>query len=122
MHPNILEIVRMSKVKGFTVSITTNGYFLNEALVSKLSPFVDWIGISVDSENEETEKILGRGHEHHVAKSAEVCKLIHKYGIRLKINTLVTKLNCQEDMKNFIIGIDPERWKKFSVSSYKRTK
>jgi radical S-adenosyl methionine domain-containing protein 2 len=70
---------------GFTVSITTNGYFLNETKVSRLVPFVDWIGISIDSVNEDTEKALGRGNGNHVAHSVEICNIIHKYNIRLSM-------------------------------------
>lgn len=113
MHPNIFELVKISKTLGLSVSITTNGYFLNETLISRLVPFVDWIGVSIDSANEETEKALGRGNGNHVARSIDVCSLVHKYGIRLKINTTVTQLNYREEIKELIAKLDPERWKVF---------
>jgi radical S-adenosyl methionine domain-containing protein 2 len=36
-------------------------------------------------------------------------------GVRLKINTVVTALNCDEDMGVLLRDLRPERWKVFQV-------
>jgi len=92
-HPLIFDLVRCAKNMGFTVCITTNGYFLNKSNIEWLASYVDWIGISVDSISNQVEKELGRGFGNHVSHAMEVANLIHDVGIRLKINTTITKKN-----------------------------
>jgi radical S-adenosyl methionine domain-containing protein 2 len=42
-------------------------------------------------------------------------QLARHHGIRLKINTVVNRLNVDEDMSDFIHKMGPERWKLFQV-------
>lgn len=60
LYPLINDIIRMAKEMGFIVCITTNGSLLNERSIKYMAPYVDWIGISIDSNNENIEKDLGR--------------------------------------------------------------
>ena len=115
MHPNLQYFVEHAKNIGLTVSIVTNGLFLSKERLDDLKPFVDWIEISVDSANEYTEKELGRGFGKHVQKTLDICENIQKIGIKLKINTVVTKLNFREDLLPLIEKIEPHRWKIFQV-------
>ena len=41
--------------------------------------------------------------------------MVVQRGIRLKINTVVTPLNWEEDFTDFIIRANPERWKLLQV-------
>jgi radical S-adenosyl methionine domain-containing protein 2 len=50
-----------------------------------------------------------------VAHAAEVCGLVNDQGVKLKVNTTVTKLNYGEDMKPFIATLMPHRWKVFQM-------
>lgn len=113
LYPGIFDILNVSKKMGFTVSITTNGSLLNEKIINKLSDYVDWIGISIDSTFESIEQKLGRGFGNHVKHTKEISKMIKAKGIKLKINTTVTKHTINEDMKAFIREISPDRWKVF---------
>jgi radical S-adenosyl methionine domain-containing protein 2 len=115
LHPLFLEIVKLAKDLGFVVSIVSNGYYLNRETICKLKPFVDWIGLSVDSVDEEVEAALGRGNGDHVKHIVELAETIHEAGIKLKINTTVTKLNWTEDMRPIIRLLKPARWKVFQV-------
>lgn len=112
---NLDYLLKMAKNMGFIVSIVTNAALLNENNLRKKIGCLDWVGISVDSADEEIEKQLGRGNGNHVGHVSMVCELVHKYGMRLKINTTVTKMNYFEDMKSFISSLCPERWKIFQV-------
>lgn len=112
-NPMVFSIMKVAKNMGFTVCITTNGSLLNEKMIDKLSSYVDWIGISVDSAHESIEKILGRGFGNHVKHTKEISKYIKARHIKLKINTTVTKYTINEDMKDFINEISPDRWKVF---------
>lgn len=115
LYSHIDNLLKMAKDMGFIVSIVTNGALLNEDRIKEISRYVDWIGISIDSADEEIEQKLGRGYGNHVSHVHRVCGLVHKYGIRLKINTTVTKLNYSEDMRPLISSLHPDRWKSFQV-------
>lgn len=109
----IYDITRLANEMGFVVGITSNGALLTEKTLNRLSRSVDGIGLSIDSSSDEIEKCLGRGTGSHVQQCAKMAGKIRDLGIKLKINTTVTKLNCQEDMREFIRGINPDRWKVF---------
>lgn len=115
LYPHIYELIELSKSIGFITSITTNGSLLDEKIINRLKESVDWIGISIDSANECTEKLLGRGSGKHVVGTVDACDLIHSAGIKLKVNTTVTRLNYNEDMIQLIHRLDPNRWKVFQV-------
>ena len=112
-NPMVFPIMKVAKNMGFTVCVTTNGSLLNEKMIDELSSYVDWIGISIDSAHESIEKILGRGFGNHVKHAKEMSGCIKAKHIKLKINTTVTKYNINEDMKEFISDISPDRWKVF---------
>lgn len=115
LHPLIFEIVKLAKDTGFVVSIVTNGSLLNREVIRKLKPDTDWIGISIDSASEAIEIALGRGSGSHVQHVFEIAQMIHEEGIKLKINTTITRLNWREDMRPLIRKLRPQRWKVFQV-------
>lgn len=113
--PIILEIVRLAKTMNLITSTTTNGSLLTEEKLTGLIPYLDWIGISLDSHDDKTEISLGRGNGEHISHIRRIVPLIHKTRIRLKINTTVTKKNYREDMRFLIKELNPDRWKVFQV-------
>jgi radical S-adenosyl methionine domain-containing protein 2 len=115
LHPLFLDIVKLAKGLGFVVSIVSNGCYLNRDIILELSPFVDWIGLSIDSASEVIEVALGRGNGGHVKKVLELAEIVHEAGIKLKINTTVTSLNWREDMRPLIRRLKPDRWKVFQI-------
>lgn len=115
LHPLFLDIVKSAKGMDFVVSVVSNGYYLNRDIIRQLSPFVDWIGLSIDSADEAVEVALGRGNGGHVKKIIELAEIIHQTGTKLKINTTVAKLNWMEDMRPLIRMLKPDRWKVFQV-------
>ena len=88
---------------------------LNQHFMNDNHEFIDWLSLSVDSKFEEVEKALGRGVGGHVQQTVHNAMLTHEYGIRLKINSVITRLNYNEDMSEFILKLNPERWKVFQV-------
>ena len=109
----IFEVTRHAKKMGFVVGITSNGSILTERTLDLLSSSVDWIGLSIDSSSDEIEKQLGRGDGSHVQHCTKIAAKIRDIRIKLKINTTVTRLTYQEDMRDFIRSINPDRWKIF---------
>lgn len=115
LHPRIFDFCSICRDHGMTVSVTSNGSLLDEERVQKLRDNVDWIGISVDSRFNEIEQQLGRGNGKHVTNAIRAADLVHDAGIRLKINTTVTKLNYRENLRGLIHRLRPDRWKVFQM-------
>jgi len=115
LRPLFYELLEMAHNLGFTTSIVTNGSLINNRNIRKIAKYTDWIGISVDSISNATEADLGRGTGKHVSYAIKVSDLVHEYGIKLKVNTTVTRLTYQENMHKLIHRMNPHRWKAFQV-------
>jgi len=113
MHSLFYDLIRLAYEKDFVVCVTTNGSFLNKNTIQKMQPYVSWIGISIDSVSDITAAEMGRGNGHHLAHIKEIVRFIHEAGIKLKINTVVTKQTKDEDMRDVIAELSPSRWKVF---------
>jgi len=106
-------IAFMSKA-GFITSIVTNGSLISEKYINKFKVKPNWIGISIDSFDKITNWQLGRvTNKGLVIDYQEKARIIIKNNIKLKINTMINKLNYQEDMNKKISNIHPDRWKLF---------
>ncbi len=117
--PNLGDLIIETKNLGLTTMLITSGSLLTENFIDKYSSYIDWIALSVDSSNEETQYKLGRGTGNHIQKIKEIVEVIHGVGIKLKINTVVTSLNWEEEMSDLIGELSPDRWKVFQVLSVK---
>lgn len=114
LHRGIGAMLQHSREIGFVTSIVTNGARL-DALLDEHATALDWVGLSVDSGVESVEVALGRGKGNYVARSIELADRCRSLGIRVKLNTVVTALSCDEDMSALVQRIAPERWKVFQV-------
>lgn len=115
LYPFTYDIIKIAKRMGFATSIMTNGSLLTKSKIEMFSPYLDWIGLSVDSKYEHIEREMGRGCGKHVQNTLQISEIIKEERIKLKINTTVTKLNCKENMKPFIRKLDPDMWENFQV-------
>ena len=113
--PYLGELLEVSKNLGLATSIISNGTGLTKDFLMRYSDSIDWIGLSIDSGNESTQLALGRGFGNHVSKIIEKAYIVKEFSIKLKINTVVTSLNFQEDMSWLLDLIQPNRWKVFQV-------
>lgn len=114
------ELVYAARSAGATTMLVTNGSRLSEMLPD-LRGALDWVAVSVDSASPDTLLHLGRAvagrralpPEHYFALADEV----RATGIRLKLNTVITRENAGEDMRTFVRRFGPERWKVLRVLS-----
>ncbi|MCU0444876.1 MAG: viperin family antiviral radical SAM protein [Microscillaceae bacterium] len=117
--PWLGELIKIAKSYGLTTSIVTNGTKITDAWLAEMKLYLDWIGISIDSLSDETNLLSGRSIVgKKVLTSAEyqsICLKIKAFAYKLKINTVVHRLNWQEDFSDFIRAVEPERWKVFQV-------
>lgn len=114
LYPYLTDVINQANSLGLKVSIITNGSLLTEELISVWQGKIETIGISVDAIRDETNKAIGREQRGKSLSMAQLCDIadwIHKYGIKLKINTVVSKLNLHEDMLSLYEKMKPNRLK-----------
>ena len=113
------ELIERAKGYGMTTSIVTNGSLITETYLDKVNRYLDWIGLSIDTLDGDTQKRMGRAvrgtHPMTEGEYLQCVNAIRRRGIRLKINTVVTSMNWGEDLTRFIRLAKPERWKVFQV-------
>lgn len=114
LNPRIGELVAEAKRLGFVTTLITNGARLDRLLDGHAHE-LDWVGLSVDSGDKGVQARLGRGRGGHVARSRTHAARVHALGLGLKLNTVVTDLNWQEDMRWLVRELRPARWKVFQV-------
>ena len=119
------ELITYSKNLGLFVSIISNGTGINRKFMEKCYRKLDLIGLSIDSLNNNIEANLGRilkvdsKNYSHVQLIQQKIKLIKEFEIAIKINTIVSPLNWDENISDFIQFINPMRWKVLEVHHLK---
>ncbi|RAL17791.1 radical SAM enzyme [Aspergillus homomorphus CBS 101889] len=98
-----------------SVSIVTNGSKVTRRFLARHGRNIDILAVSCDSFNESIDIAIGRGSGNQVTKLYEIRDLCREYGIKFKINTVVCRLNFQEDMNQQVAELQPFRWKWFQV-------
>jgi radical S-adenosyl methionine domain-containing protein 2 len=114
LYQTIWEDIAFAHELGLCTALVTNGYNLTPEKMQKFSGILDWLALSVDSLNPETNYIIGRRHGRNVISTEDYMSLAEmaKYsGIRLKINTVISAANVHEDFVPFIQRAQPIRWK-----------
>lgn len=117
---NISDLLAASSKYGFYTSIVTNGSILTDSFLKKNAKFVNSIGLSIDSLSENINSQIGRQTGTKIMNKnvyLEIVRLITEYQVDLKINTVVSALNKNENFCSFINAVNPMRWKVFQVLS-----
>lgn len=107
-----------SESLGMAVSIISNGSLIRPYWMKLYGEYVDVLGISVDSFDANTNAAIGRGdanRNQHVDRMLRVRDLCQAHDIIFKLNTVVCRLNWEEDLSDHIRNLDPYRWKVFQV-------
>lgn len=123
--PWLPELLKVSKEEGLKVSIITNGTKFSDKYLNRIKDYVDMIGISIDSLTYDTNFKIGRiaksmqKHSNYFDYYKEMCDRITQLNIPLKINTVVSKPNVNEDFHFFLNEVNVFRWKVFQVLEIK---
>lgn len=110
----ICDVISYAKTIGMTTSIISNGSFVDEDFLVRMLGKLDWIGISIDSLNKETNRLIGRSFRNPM-NYPKLISDIKYHGYKIKINTVVNRYNQEEDMNEFINWANPDRWKIFDT-------
>jgi len=126
IYPGLASLIDYIAEKGARVSIITNGFLLDEKLINSFKGKVSMIGLSIDSVVPETLRTIGRatpgGEVLDRDRCVRICGLIKAAGMELKINTVVSTLNKDEDMSSFIREARPDRWKIIKMKPFANEK
>lgn len=114
LHPDLAHLVRVASGLGLTTTVVTNGARLPQ-LLRGVKNHLHWVGLDLDSADPATEVALGRGDAGYVNRVLQHAALCREHGIKVKLNTVVTRLSWQEDMSEIVRTIRPDRWKAFQV-------
>lgn len=125
LYKNFPELVDYAKDKGFSVSIISNGSLL---LNEKLAPIdmlkkIDTLGISVDSFNINILKALGCCNGNSVLSKEKLIEVINRAKsanplMKIKLNTVVSALNKDEQLTEFENTVQIDRWKFLKVKLF----
>jgi len=116
--PWLEEIVDTAHKLGLCTCVVTNSYLVTKQWIDNFADILDWIGFSIDSLISETNLISGRSVKGFTLKKDDYRKKVewvHGAGIKLKINTTVSKWNYKENMSDFFRWASPDRLKVFQV-------
>ena len=117
--PWLPQLIRHAKSLDLTTSVVSNGPNITEAWLDDLASSLDMLAISIDSVNPEKQRKIGRvvnGKQPMTeSKYLGIGESAKARGIRLKVNTVVNRLNVGEDFRAFIRAMGPERWKIFQA-------
>ena len=118
--PHLLALMKDARGYGLKTTIVTNGYRMakDPEFAEKILRSVDMVGISIDSLNPDTNLRIGRcqnGEPLSADEYISLCKKVKDCGIPLKINTVVSRDNLDEDFTAFYKAVQPDRIKLFQV-------
>ncbi|MCM1289582.1 MAG: viperin family antiviral radical SAM protein [Corallococcus sp.] len=108
------DIIEYINAYGIKVSVITNGSLLTEERIALWKDKVYCIGLSVDTALAEINEAIGRCCKCKTIPLKQLIRItqaIHRNDIKLKINTVVSKLNVNEDMTELYKRIKPDRLK-----------
>ena len=116
--PWLPDLIRLAKELTFTTSMVTNGSRVTREWLDQVHGHLDWATLSIDTVDPQKLEALGRTTRNGPLSEDDylgVIDLLKERGIRLKVNTVVTRCNCGEDLTGFIARARPERWKLLQV-------
>ena len=114
LYPHLEEIIRYIKSKEMAVSIITNGSRLTSDFCERVGGLLDMVGISIDAANKEGNERVGRccrGATPDFTELKKAVDVLHANDVKLKINTVVSKLNLNEDMASVYELLQPDKVK-----------
>lgn len=116
--PWLPDLIQLANELGLTTSVVTNGSFVTPEWLERVDGCLDWAAVSIDTVDPEKLKRMGRITRNGPMSEGDylrVMDLLRQRGIRTKVNTVVTRINYNEELAGFITRAEPERWKLLQV-------
>jgi radical S-adenosyl methionine domain-containing protein 2 len=117
--PWLPELIAHAKSLGLVTMVVTNGSRCTPDYLRRVAPVLDWLTVSIDSLDAETNRAIGRHDSTGQPLSAEsygqILAEAAMLRLRTKINTVVNRINHREDISGFIADSSIARWKVLQV-------
>ena len=119
MFKRIEQLIKFAKELNFETSMVTNGYILlkSHKLLDELKEYLDILAFSIDSFDHELNvkkgRRVGKKKKETISHKdfLQLAQRCNDYGIKIKVNTVISSLNCSEFLANKIVALKPIRWK-----------
>jgi radical S-adenosyl methionine domain-containing protein 2 len=115
LYSKLPEMLLTAKEEGAIVNIVTNGSLINSDWLKTYASAIDLLTLSADSDDPQTHIALGRREKSGKALTSDhyisLACTAWKYNIEVKLNSVVTNINKNENISQFVRLISPSRWK-----------
>ena len=117
LYPRLHELAAYIRSKGVKLSLITNGSMMTDEWISKNAALYETIGFSIDTLDPVLQIEAGRADIRGNVVSPDdftrKIKLLRKYNpdIRIKVNTVVTSINKNDYIAEYIKEWKVDRWK-----------
>ena len=116
--PWLPDLLRRAKELKLTTSMVTNGSRITGGCLDRVDGCLDWVAVSIDTVV--PEKMIRMGRTTRSGPLSEtvylrIMDMLGQRGIRTKVNTVVSRINHEENLAGFIVNARPERWKLLQV-------
>lgn len=112
----------VNKEDNLQLQLYTNGIKLNEEVAKAMVGIIDEVSITIDSEDKETLKLIGRNKtdkDDYFLNALFVCKLLSDRGIKIKLHTVISSLNSDNIVNSSKIIFDSLQKKHTNINSWK---
>ena len=122
LYPQLDELIKYAHDLGFKTSIITNGSRVTIPWLRKNAAYLDMIGFSIDSFDYATSVKMGRcTHSFQTFGKEEFMKIYPELiaqNVKIKINTVVNRLNLHEQISQHLDGLKIDRWKLLKMKPF----
>lgn len=111
--PYLFDLVEEANRVGLVTMLVTNGSQLSAEDIAARSEILDWLCVSIDTFDAQRAAAIGRGDASSARHAEALLLAARRAGIRTKVNTVVSGRNWDDDLRDGIARISPDRWKVF---------
>lgn len=115
------QLIREAFNMGFKPSLVTNGSLFTRDLLDNMAPYLFKIGVSLDSPSWATLQLIGRRTRAGKTYSLQTLLSHLRYSkavnpdLIIKVNTIVSQFNKDEDFSPLIDAVQPDEWSAIQV-------
>lgn len=117
--PYVQGLVDAIHDRGYDASIITNGSLLTPDFIARNAGKLSMVGLSVDAltdaDNAAIGRVDARGRSLTAARLESLARVVRNAGMKLKVNTVVNRVNKDRDFGGLLRAIAPDRWKVFRM-------
>lgn len=119
LMPDLPLVFQMAKSVHLKTVLSTNGIIFQRR-VNEIAPYLDWVGLPLDADHKETNKLMRVGNPNHFRIILDLIPQIRKSfpRLRIKLGTVVSAINRDSisGMADLMQGErKPDLWKLYQV-------